>query len=76
MRQLTLTLTKDADIDIINRILENIKGIKNISYSESFKKDNKRKAQNLINKIREIRDEIDLDKIDLDDERTKYLLSK
>ena len=76
MRQLTLTLTKDADIDIINRILENIKGIENISYSESFKKDNKRKAQNLINKIREIRDEIDLDKIDLDDERTKYLLSK
>ena len=76
MRQMVLTLTPDVDENVIIKILENIKGIWKISIKESVEEDEIERADRLIHNLREIRKDIDRSKIDLNDERTIYLMSK
>ena len=87
MTQITATLAKEADPNLIRQIFDNVKGV--IETSITFKKeeepidDNLTKENNLspekkewLNKLNHLYNNVDREAIDLNDERTQYILSK
>lgn len=78
MKQMVLTLSPEVDENLLIKILENIKGIWKITLEETDNSENSQIEQTeaWLRNLREIRDSIDLKAIDMDDEKTKYLLAK
>ena len=78
MKQMVLTLSPEVDENLLIKILENIKGIWKITLEETDNSENSHTEQTeaWLRNLREIRDSIDLKAIDMDDEKTKYLLAK
>ena len=87
MTQITATLAKEADPNLIRQIFENVKGV--IATSITFKKDGENindissKESNLspekkdwLNKLDHLYNNVDRETMDLNDERTQYILSK
>ena len=87
MTQITATLSKEADPNLIRQIFDNVKGV--IATSITFKKEEENsndilsKERNLspekrdwLNKLNHLYNNVDRDAIDLNDERTQYILSK
>ena len=87
MTQITATLSKEADPNLIRQIFDNVKGV--IATSITFKKEEENSTDILskesklspekrdwLNKLNHLYNNVDRDAIDLNDERTQYILSK
>ena len=87
MTQITATLSKEADPNLIRQIFENVKGV--IATSVTFKKEGENTNDELskenkispekkewLNKLDHLYNNVDREAIDLNDERTQYILSK
>ena len=87
MTQITATLSKEADPNLIRQIFDNVKGV--IATSITFNKEEKNsndilskgnklspEKRNWLNKLNHLYNNVDRDAIDLNDERTQYILSK
>ena len=75
MTQILVTLDKNADASLLRRMIENMKGVIATSV-QSIKKSDKADAEEWINTLHAIKRSINPDLIDMNDERTKYIMSK
>ena len=72
MTQIVVTLENGADSALLRRMIENMKGVLKTSvvYSPTDC------SSEWIEKMRKLRDSIAPSMIDMDDERTRYIMSK
>lgn len=78
MKQIVVTLEQGADASLITRILENIKGVARTSmrdYSEDHVQEDSETTE-CIKKMKNLSNSVNPSVIDMEDERTKYLMSK
>lgn len=78
MKQVVVTLEQGADASLITRILENIKGVVRTSmrdYSEDHVQEDSETTE-WIKKMKKLSHSVNPSVIDMEDERTKYLMSK
>ena len=84
MTQITATLDNNADPNLIRKIFENVKGVL-FTTVKSDKEDEKgisldnlpsEEKKEWLNKLNRLYDNVDREAIDLNDERTQYILSK
>lgn len=92
MTQLTVTIKDGVDSNFIRRIIENLKGVVKVSYANKAQKDNivnysdsttlanddsaDEEVDEWINKMTRLSNSIDPSIVDMNDERTRYLMSK
>ncbi|MCH5225424.1 MAG: hypothetical protein J1D77_05460 [Muribaculaceae bacterium] len=84
MDQLIVNIEPGANVAFLRKIIKNIKGIGDVvlkkdvkvqSKGKSMKKTDK-KTEEWIRKMRELSNSIDSSMIDMNDERTRYIMSK
>lgn len=75
MTQIVVTLEKDADSKLLRRMIENMKGVLKASVKREEKAE-KGVTEDWIKKMRELSNSIDPSMIDMNDERTRYILRK
>lgn len=78
MKQIVVTLEQGADASLITRILENIKGVVRTSmrdYSEDHVQEDSGTTE-WIKKMKKLSHSVNPSVIDMENERTKYLMSK
>lgn len=78
MKQVVVTLEQGADASLITRILENIKGVVRTSmrdYSEDHVQEDSETTE-WIKKMKNLSNSVNPSVLDMEDERTKYLMSK
>ena len=78
MKQIVVTLEQGADASLITLILENIKGVVRTSmrdYSEDHVQEDSETTE-WIKKMKNLSNSVNPSVIDMEDERTKYLMSK
>ncbi len=73
MTQIVVTLEKDADSKLLRRMIENMKGVLKASVKREEKVE-KGVTEDWIRKMRELSNSIDPSMIDMNDERTRYIL--
>ena len=77
MTQIVVTLENGADSTLLRRMIENMKGVLKTSIqNKSAVPDDNAEATAWLKKLHELRDSIDPSMIDMDDERTRYIMSK
>lgn len=77
MTQLLVTLENGADSSFLSKIIENLKGVLNVSSQViNTAKSNDRNTEEWIRKMRSLSKSVDASVIDHSDERTQYILSK
>lgn len=76
MTQFVVSIDQNADFSLLKRIIENLKGVVNVSISKSNQSTSDTDTQLWIKKMKALSDGINKFPIDMDDERTKYLMSK
>lgn len=75
MTQILVTLDHNADASLLRRMIENMKGVIATSV-QSIKKSDHEEAEEWIKNLHEIKRSINPDLIDMNDERTRYIMSK
>ena len=72
----TITLDENTNPSIIQEVLENMKGVIRVSFHVKAKiaNENKDEAEEWINKLHQLQQNIDRSVIDMDDERTRYIM--
>lgn len=75
MTQILVTLDNHADTPLLRRMIENMKGVLATSV-QTIKKSEHEEAEEWLNNLHEIKRSINPDLIDMDDERTRYIMSK
>ena len=78
MKQIVVTLENGADVSLITRILKNIKGVVRTSmrdYNEDRVQEDSETTE-WIKKMKALSKSVNPSVIDMEDERTKYLMSK
>ena len=75
MTQIVVTLENGADSSLLQRMIENMKGVLNVSV-RSKKDDADACDSTFVDKLRAIKSQIDPEQIDLSDDRTQYIVSK
>lgn len=75
MTQILVTLDNTADASLLRRMIENMKGVIGTSV-QSIKKADHDDAEEWIENLHAIKRSINPDLIDMNDERTKYIMSK
>ena len=75
MTQIVVTLDNTADTSLLRKMIENMKGVIKTSV-QSIKKTESDEADEWIKKLHDIKRDIDPSLIDMNDERTKYIMSK
>lgn len=73
MTQIVVTLENDADENLLRHMIENMKGV--LKTSVKANNDNKTTGE-WIHKMKELSETIDKSYIDMNDERTRYIMSK
>ena len=76
MTQMTVWLDNDANPAVIKKVLQNMKGVMKISLHKEKKKKDEVKAQEWINELHRLVNNVDRSVIDMKDERTRYIMSK
>ncbi|MDE5655666.1 MAG: hypothetical protein K2I19_01110 [Muribaculaceae bacterium] len=79
MTQIVVTLEKGADSSLLQRMIENMKGVlkATVRAKESQKeKEPSKETQDWINLLHSVKEKVDPSLIDMDDERTRYIMSK
>ncbi len=75
MTQILVTLDNTADTSLLRRMIENMKGVIATSV-QSIKKTEQDDSEEWIKNLHAIKRSINPDLIDMDDERTRYIMSK
>ena len=72
----TLTLDENANPSLIQELLENMKGVVQVSLTKETKVSESKniEADEWIEKLHQLQQHIDRTAIDIDDERTRYIL--
>ena len=76
MTQIVVTLENGADTTLFRRMIENMKGVLGTSIEKSTTHSSSSKSEEWLEKVHSIKNSIDSSLIDMDDERTNYLMSK
>lgn len=75
MTKITAILEKDADPNLIRQIFENVKGVLNVTIQkEKIGKEKNEEAEEWIKKLHKLQNNIDKSAIDMNDERTRYIM--
>lgn len=76
MTQITALLDDDANPTIIQQVLENMKGVLKVSIHRDKRIFDKEKSvsEEWLNDLKNLVNKIDRSSIDIDDERTRYIL--
>lgn len=75
MTQLVVTLDYGADTSLLRKMIENMKGVLRVSES-SPKETEAAHESEWMQRLDAMREKIDPSLIDMDDERTRYIMSK
>lgn len=75
MTQILVTLDNTADTNLLRRMIENLKGVITTSVQYKIKSENDA-ADEWIKNLHAIKRDVNPDYIDLNDERTRYIMSK
>lgn len=79
MTQIVVTLEKGADSSLLQRMIENMKGVlkATVRAKEGTKeKESNKENQEWIDLLHSVKNKVDSSLIDMDDERTRYIMSK
>ena len=76
MTQIVVTLDKNADTTLLRRMIENMKGVLGTSIEKRTETPSQSKSDAWLEKLHSIKRDIDPSFIDMDDERTRYIMSK
>ena len=76
MTQIVVTLDKDADTNLLRRMIENMKGVLGTSIKKKDETSFQSRSDAWLEKLHSIKQDIDPSLIDQDDERTRYIMSK
>lgn len=76
MTQIVVTLESGADSNLLKRMIKNMKGVLDASIEKSIEPTSQSKSDAWLEKLHSIKRDIDPSKIDMNDERTKYIMSK
>ena len=76
MTQMTVWLDNDANPAVIKKVLQNMKGVMKISLHKGENKKEEIKVQEWINELHRLVNNVDRSVIDMNDERTRYIMSK
>ena len=76
MTQMTIWLDNDANPAVIKKVLQNIKWVMKISLHKKKDKKEEVKAREWINELHRLVNNVDRSVIDMNDERTRYIMSK
>lgn len=76
MTQIVVTLDKNADTTLLRRMIENMKGVLGTSIEKRDETTSQSKSDAWLKKLHSIKRDIDPSFIDMDDERTRYIMSK
>lgn len=76
MTQMTVWLDNDANPAVIKKVLQNMKGVMKISLKKDKDKKEEIKTQEWINDLHRLVNNVDRSVIDMNDERTRYIMSK
>lgn len=76
MTQIVVTLENGADSNFIRRMIENMKGVLNTSVHRHSSVSTENETDEWLNTLHGIKQDIDPSVIDMDDERTRYIMSK
>ena len=75
MTQILVTLDNNADPSLLRRMIENMKGVIATSV-QTIKKSEHDEAEEWIRNLHDIKQMINPKLIDMNDERTRYIMSK
>lgn len=77
MTQILVTLENGADSTLLQRMIENMKGVLKASVQSNVQSRNDgTDSKEWIRKMMELSNSIDTSVVDMDDERTRYLMLK
>lgn len=76
MTQIIVTLEKNADENLLRRMIDNLKGVIKTSLITSTNHLKEDETTRFMDSLHSIKEEIDPTLIDLSDPRTNYLMSK
>lgn len=76
MTQIVVTLENDADSTFLRRMIENMKGVLNTSLQFRMPASKSSSTENWISRMQELSGKIDSTVLDLDDERTRYIMGE
>ncbi|MDE6324686.1 MAG: hypothetical protein K2M02_00785 [Duncaniella sp.] len=76
MTQIVVTLENGADSMFLQRMIENMKGVLRTSVQQHSTITSSNSRDEWINKMRELGKSVDSSVIDMNDERTRYIMSK
>ena len=76
MTQIVVTLDKNADTSLLRRMIENMKGVLGTSIEKRNDTSSPSKPDAWLEKLHSIKQDIDPSLIDMNDERTRYIMSK
>lgn len=75
MTQIVVTLENGADSSLLQRMIENMKGVLSASVQTRPSSIDK-KTEEWVRKMKELSNSVDSGVVDMDDERTRYIMSK
>ena len=73
---MTVWLDNDANPAVIKKVLQNMKGVMKVSLRKEKNKKEEVKAREWINELHRLVENVDRSVIDMNDERTHYIMSK
>lgn len=76
MTQIVVTLEKGADSSLLQKMIENMKGVLRTSLQSSVKSQTEKDSDDWLETLHSIKKGIDSSVIDMSDDRTRYLMSK
>jgi len=76
MTQIVVTLEKGANSSLLRRMIENMRGVLNVSVQHKTDRMAPNASEDWIKKLQDLKQSIDVTVIDMDDDRTRYIMSK
>lgn len=78
MNQILVTLEQGADRFFLRKMIENMKGVLRTSIAPAVEEEKaeKKDDRDWLENLHRLKEEIDPSVIDMDDERTRYIMSK
>lgn len=76
MTQIIVTLENGADSNMLRRMIENMKGVLRTSMQSRESRKESEKTEKWIEEMRNLSNNVDSSVVDMNDDRTRYLMSK
>ena len=76
MNVIQVNVDENADVGFLRKMIENIKGVITTTYVKPVSPTSSSEVEEWINNLHSLQADIDPSLIDMDDERTRYILSK